>query len=117
MSSNSKLTAEQKQARKHYKASFVRHDGGVLVAVDGVTVALHRTGEHSGKFSVSVSGADEQKERRKVGEFYALERWYYDNTLPIRLESVEQVQAMGYRDDAEYLAARAQDLAYVIAEA
>lgn len=113
MSSNSKLNSLQKQERKQLKADFLKA-GGVIVHVEGVTVALMRTGENTGLFSVSVASVDEQKDRRKVGEFYALDRWNWGTELPCRLRTTDEAMIMGFRD-VDYLTARAEEIAEVIA--
>lgn len=110
MTSNSKLNVLQKQIRRENKAAFDRA-GGVLARVDGVTVALVRTGENTGMFSVSVASRDEKKDRRKVGEFYALKRWANLQELPCRLASKELVAEYGFAKDADYLMQRAQEIA------
>ena len=77
---NTKLTPQQKADRKHIKAVFESQDGEKLLAffpAYGVTVLIRRTGEEMGEFTVAIASPNESKARRKVGEYVALERWYY----------------------------------------
>jgi len=108
MSSNSKLDAIQKADRKAMRAQFIR-DGGVIVRVEGVTVTLIRSGQSMGQFSVSVCSEDEKKDRRKVGEYHALNRFYLGVRTPVRLRDDD------WEPDAEYLMRRAEEIAELIA--
>lgn len=108
MSSNSKLDVIQKAGRKEMRAQFTR-DGGVIARVEGVTVALKRSGKSMGQFSVSVCSEDEIKDRRKVGEFYALDRFYLGERTPVRLCDTE------WELDPDYLMRRAEEIAGLIA--
>lgn len=114
MFSNSKLTEYEKAERKRFKAELLAA-GGVLVLVGAVTVALERTGRTSGHFAVSIASPDEKKIRRKVGEYHALARMYYNNMhynnmQPVQLLTVEEAEA-DYGNDAEYLECVAADIA------
>lgn len=108
MSSNSKLESYQKARRKTLREKFLS-EGGVIVRVEGVTVALKRSGKSMGQFSVSVCSEDEIKDRCKVGEFYALDRFYFDSRTPVRLLDDD------FELDSEYLPRRAEEIAELIA--
>ena len=73
--SNSKLTQETGQTRRDY-LRWLQSVGGSVFSFPmyGVTVALRPSGETGFRVAVSVTGADEKKFRRKVGEFLALDR-------------------------------------------
>lgn len=72
MSSNSKLTPEQKQTLKMWKALLPKD--ATLEMRAGFTVLCVPGGNVTHVYS-SVASPDEKKIRRKVGEFYALQRW------------------------------------------
>lgn len=74
MASNSKLTQEQKGHRKTMLAVL---PGVATLANDGarLTILAVPDGSVTRVFS-SVASPDEQKFRRKVGEYYALLRWW-----------------------------------------
>lgn len=72
MSSNSKLTPEQKQTLKMWKALLPKD--ATLKALGRMTVLCVPGGNVTHVYS-SVASRDEKKIRRKVGEFYALQRW------------------------------------------
>lgn len=72
MTSNSKLTREQKAALKGFKILMRKnmafgHSGGVTVLVE--------VNKNVVRFSTSVASPDEQKIRKKVGQYHAMERW------------------------------------------
>ena len=108
MSSNSKLQSYQKARRKALREKFLSEGGGI-VRVEGVAVARMRSGKSMGQFSVSVCSEDEIKDRRKVGEYHALDRFYLDMRTPVRLRDNE------WEPDAEYLSRRAEEIAELIA--
>jgi hypothetical protein len=114
MSSNSKLNDLQKYELREMKTGF-GYENGVIAQVEGATIVLTRTGETSGKFSVSMASLDEKKIRRKVGEFHALSRWMNGDELPCRLASKERVAEYGFAKDADYLMQRAQEIAATLA--
>jgi hypothetical protein len=88
--SNSKLQAYQKAERKALKIVAKLDGVAVFHFPDmGVSVAMQATGVGNALFSVSVASPTEQKFRRKVGEFYALERFYGGQVLPARLNKAE----------------------------
>lgn len=113
MQSNSKLDPHQNQWSKAAKCEHLAA-GGVLVAVDAVTVALLRTGEQSGKFAVSIASPDEKKIRRKVGEYHALDRFATGNTLPVSLLNDWDAIETDYADDADYLESVARGIAFTL---
>ena len=71
--SNSKLTEFQKAERKRMRAEL-HNAGGWLHSDHGVTfcVVPEFAGSKMARVSVSVASEDEQKVRRKVGEYWAL---------------------------------------------
>lgn len=86
MSLQTKLTQHQRDLRKAMIANNPRvslHSFSDM----GVTVALMRTGDNRGVFSVSIMGKDETKFRRKVGEFVALVRIANGQRMPFRWEN------------------------------
>ena len=76
MFSNSKLTSAQKDNRKEMLAQLPK---GASLANDGgcVTVLAVPDGAVTRVFS-AVASQDEQKFRRKVGEYHALDRYFTD---------------------------------------
>ena len=72
---NTKLTGIMKSARKEMLADFSAA-GGKLFNFEGFTVAIKPAfiGSTMAIVSVSCASPDEQKTRRKVGEFYALSK-------------------------------------------
>ena len=111
MQSNSKLTDYQKSLRKQMLAQFA----GVLATSGRVTVALERTGEKMGRFSLAIASEDERKIRRKVGEFYALNRFDDGDSQSVRLaDSDMAVEGFGYDSEEDYLMARATELAIAL---
>lgn len=85
--SNSKLTKEQKNALKAYKAG---NPEIVFVSVGRVTVAVMQTGKDMAQFGVSIAGKSEIKLREKVGQYYALNR-LLDHGMPF-LVSAESLR-------------------------
>ena len=82
MQSNSKISKFQKRDLKAFKAVNPELHF-VSVPEFGVTFAFKATGPKGGQFSVALATTDEKKLRRKVGEFYALQRFVTYETLPI----------------------------------
>lgn len=75
MSSNTKLTREQKALRKEMMSHLPpRYE---MAMGSGVTVLCIPDGNITRIYS-SVACSDEVKIRRKVGEFHALRRWWLD---------------------------------------
>jgi hypothetical protein len=93
--SNSKLSHEQKIFRKA-ALSDLRDCGGHIFTSNRVTVAImpEFAGSKMARMSVSIASENEQKLRRKVGEFHALERLH-------NLESVPVPSYLDTRDMAE----------------
>jgi len=73
MASNSKLTPDQKADRKALLANLPINST-MATSVCGVTILAVPDGNVT-RFYSSVSSPDEVKIRRKVGEYWALERW------------------------------------------
>jgi len=75
---NSKLTAAQKQERKGLKAAHKANNGLIFTYPNlGVVIVAEAYGFHGGggtSFAVATQSEKERKFRRKVGEFYALEK-------------------------------------------
>jgi hypothetical protein len=82
--SNSKLSREQKAERKAMLADLA-DAGGTLATVGRFTVAISPEGKglRMARMSVAVASPDEQKIRRKVGEFHALTRLYDLQSVPV----------------------------------
>lgn len=94
MSSNSKLTSKQKNYRKglikYFRDTF--HDFEIA-QYEGVTVAKFSEfpGARMARVAFSFASPDEQKIRRKVGEYHALMRLYREEyvMLPNNLSAQE----------------------------
>lgn len=84
MTTQTKMNDLMKVQRKAWKAS---HPNIKVFSfpLHGVTVAIRRTGERMGEFTIAIMGKDETKFRRKVGEWYALARMVDGRTMPTRL--------------------------------
>lgn len=82
-----KLTADEKLSRKHYKA-YLRNCGGKLFSFpeNGITFVFRQTSKTMGKVSWSICSSDELKFNRKVGEYFALERFTSGVSMPIVLQ-------------------------------
>ena len=77
MLSNTKLTAEQKAERKEMLA-WAEEDGlHFMYDESSGTTMLVKEHENTCHVWTAVCSHDEQKYRRKVGEYYALLRWAY----------------------------------------
>ena len=84
MTSNSKISKSQKAELKEFK----QQNPDVAFAQFGhTTVLVNRTGATMGEFTASVASRDEQKLRRKVGEYHAMSRFQYGTAQPIFLGS------------------------------
>ena len=82
--SNTKLSVQQKQTLKTLRALCPEIE--IFHFPDNrVCVAVQRTGEKMGEFSVAICAETEQKYRRKVGELLVRERFYYGQCLPVEL--------------------------------
>ena len=73
MASNSKLNPAQKADRKAWLEALPP-DATMITSVCGVTILAVPDGNVT-RFYSSVSSMDEKKIRRKVGEYWALDRW------------------------------------------
>ncbi len=86
MASNSKLTASQKSIRKNMKV-WLKEQGGSLHSFPsyGVTMVYVPAfeGARGAFMSVSMASNDEQKFRRKVGEYHALIKWEGGEVVPV----------------------------------
>lgn len=82
--SNSKLSREQKTARKVMLADL-QTAGGTIATVGRFTVAIvpEFSGSNMARMSVAFASEDEQKIRRKVGEFHALFRMQDNQSVPV----------------------------------
>ncbi len=86
MFSNTKLTKEQKEIRKAHKAALIEAKGAIVTSPDGtVTVAFMPEFEGSRMLSIGVSVAspNEQKIRRKVGEYHALDNLMFGCSIKV----------------------------------
>lgn len=81
MISNSKLTPEQKAARKELLTALPRGSEMTLTP-DGVTVLIVPNGS-TNLMATAVASPDEAKVRRKVGQFHALMRWDVGQAIPV----------------------------------
>ena len=82
MMSNSKLSKSQKAELKQFK----QQNPDIAFAEFGfVTVLVNRTGATMGEFTTAVASLDEQKLRRKVGEYHAMVRFQYGTAQPVFL--------------------------------
>lgn len=97
MTSNSKLTESQKQARKSWLATLPR--GSTIYTSQGVTVLCVPDGSVTRVYS-SVASSHEKKIRVKVGEFYALQRWASDGgfILPGYWPACEVLVDLGFME-------------------
>jgi hypothetical protein len=106
MSSNSKLTPDQKVFRKKVMAMLPRGSEMTLTP-DGVTVLIVPNG-CTNLMATSIASPDEQKVRRKVGQFHALMRWAEGQAIPVPASfgieaACEPFGGMEYDDeDAEH---------------
>lgn len=95
MISNSKITKAQKQELKEWKQRLPK---GSSIANDGLclTVICIPDGAVT-RVASSVCSDGEQKFRRKVGEYMALSRWYYDGSamvLPGSQHALDVVESL-----------------------
>lgn len=80
MMSNSKISKSQKAVLKQFKQL---NPDVVFAQFAHVTVLVNRTGATMGEFTTSVASRDEQKIRREVGEYHAMERLAYGAAQPV----------------------------------
>ena len=106
--SNSKLNTYQKSARKDMLRELKEAGGFVFSFPDnGVTIVIRRTGAMMGEFACAIVSPDENKNRQKVGEYFALDRWMYYGTQPVFIGEK-------FEDDAAHLEMVAEGLANAI---
>jgi hypothetical protein len=77
---NSKLTPSQKIERKNLKADAIS-EGVQIVNLDDKSVMAYREQGNTVEFALSVMAPYEQKFRVKVGEFYALDKFFDNQTV------------------------------------
>lgn len=106
-----RLTADEKQILKNMR----KHFGGVLAHFPelGATVAIERTGETMGRFSVALASDAETRYRRKVGAWVVLDRMDAEQHLPVKLLTKEYAEQFG-ATDAEYMADVAAEIAHTL---
>lgn len=89
--SNSRLNAFQESNRKAMKDGILEN-GGIIHSSDhtGVTLVILSDfpGSCMGRMAVSIQSPDERKFRRKVGEFYALQRFEFGEYIPVPMDMV-----------------------------
>lgn len=78
--SNTKLNPSQKALRKELKDAALL-EGVQLLNLNDQTVMAFKSKGNTVEFALSVMSPDEQKFRLKVGEFYALDRFYSGQTV------------------------------------
>ena len=79
MTSNSKLTPEQNAERKELK--FAAFAQGIALAHNGKTTIAFKHKGNTVELALSVASPDEVKFRRKVGEFFALCKFFDGATI------------------------------------
>jgi hypothetical protein len=89
MTSNSKLTQAQKQDRKFMLSNLTTQ--GVVVVTDGVMTIAYRELGDLVEFCTSIMGNGEQKFRRKVGEYYALDRFDHGFTIKVTQDAFNDI--------------------------
>ena len=88
--SNTKLTKEQKTMRKFFLEALQEQNGEIFSFPENnctIVVIPEFTNSNMLRVSVSYSSDNEQKFRRKVGEYYALEKMFGNSEyikLPIK---------------------------------
>jgi hypothetical protein len=101
---NSKLTREQKDSRIEW-LSALQFSDGEIAACGRYTVAKLPMfpGSRMAQFIVSYCAKDEQKIRRKVGEFYALDKMYVLGdtgvTLPSHITAMDLASMLAEFDE------------------
>lgn len=81
MTSNTKLTQEQEFARKEMLLDLPA--GSVMARTEGGHTILVVPRGNTVQVSTSICSEDENKWRRKVGEYHALNRWYNGESIPM----------------------------------
>jgi len=84
--SNSKLSSIEKSERKEFLGLLHSRGGAIVTSEDGrVTVAFEPEfkGSRMLRVGVSVASPDEQKIRRKVGEYHALDNLFSGATVKL----------------------------------
>ena len=99
MTSNTKLTSEQKLDRKMLK-NTERMQGAQIVNNGADTIVFKVLG-NSVEFATSSASPDELKFRRKVGEFHAMERFQFGETSKLGKESFQNILDTGFYDNTE----------------
>jgi hypothetical protein len=84
MASNSKLTKEQKAERKEMLDALPRGSEMTLTPC-GVTVLIVPNG-CTNLMSTAVASPDEVKQRREVGQYHALLRYFDGIAIPVPME-------------------------------
>jgi len=77
---NTKLTLSQKTLRKELKNEALA-DGVQILNLNDKTVMVFKDKGNTVEFALAVKSQDEQKFRLKVGEYYALDRFYSGQTV------------------------------------
>lgn len=77
---NTKLNEFEKQLRKEDKAQAVT-DNIQVMNLDDKTVMAYKVWPNTVEFSLSVMSPDEQKFRVKVGEYLALRKFLFGETV------------------------------------
>lgn len=80
MTSNTKLTTEEKAELKEMKIAAANSNIRVI-NLDNKTVMAYSVKGNTVEFSLAVMSPDEKKFRVKVGEYYALSRFELGNTV------------------------------------
>lgn len=94
MTSNTKLTAHQKELFKGMKADA--NIDGIKLVNNGETTIAYIVRGNSVEFATASASPDEQKFRRKVGEFHALVRFYNDRTGKVGRETFQNILDTGF---------------------
>ncbi len=90
MTSNSKLTQDQKAFRKEMIENLPT-GSSFAVSDCGVTVLCVPDGKHT-IVATGIMSADERKFRRKVGEFYALMRYNNGEVIRVPRDNVQDAK-------------------------
>lgn len=96
--SNTKLTKIENTERKEMKAEFLA-DGGYLFSHGRVTLAAMPMG-NTFRVAVSIASPDEQKIRRKVGEYHAMLAFDCGETIPVDIHA--DLQQLAYAIQGVY---------------
>ncbi len=101
MASNSKLTPSQKETLRILRAGMPRN---TAFGQSGRVTVLAQTTGNVVKFSTAVASPDEKKIRRKVGEYYAAERWNEGSVAVMPVPRSFDVAMWSIGETAEYIA-------------